>query len=84
MPLQFGGRQRQLPSPSGHQSSTRNALVVASYEEVDAALFAGQEVELCCLPKAVDDAQPTRQWVPSGTNLGHHPSLMNAAKDAAP
>jgi hypothetical protein len=29
-------------------------------------------------------AHPAGQWVPSGENLGHHPSLMNAAKDAAP
>jgi hypothetical protein len=25
-------------------------------------------------------AHPAGQWVPSGTNLGHHPSLMNAGE----
>ena len=30
--------------------------------------------------KIFDLAQPARKWVPSGENLDHHPSLINAGE----
>jgi hypothetical protein len=33
-----------------------------------------QGLELGRMPEALDLAQPARQWVPTGENLGHHVS----------